>query len=251
MTKVGFTACLLVLGCWVAPAASSKDPTQLLIRKGAHVGVINMMDSEVAHFHTAKVLAQSFFKTQPVQWQVDAMLAEAVNPRLTQLELVPVPTAPSDSLLRNRDEYFVENSVAKSLPREPSRELAQLAAAAHLDALILLIPALNNSAQSSGQARRGLPDYLRGWGFVTSDTNAKPSLFNMTQILLVSVTPQGVVLNAREWGGGYAEDWGDYVPPADNPKQVPSEQLDQLQPMFTKLLTKQAGRVLDWITVSP
>ena len=250
MTKVGFAAWLLVLGCWVAPPALSKDPTQLLIKKGAHVGVVNLMDSEVAHFHTAKVLAQSFFKTQPMHWQVDAMLAEAVSPRLTQLELVPVPTAPSDMLLRNRDEYFVDNSVVKGLPREPSRELAQLAAANHLDALILLIPGLNNSSQAGGQVRRGLPDYLRGWGFVTSDQGGKPSLFNMTQVLLVSVTPKGVLLNAREWGGGYADDWADFVPP-ENPKQIPPEQLDQLQPLFTKLLTKQAGRVLDWITVSP
>jgi hypothetical protein len=209
-----------------------------------------MMDSEVAHYHSAKVLAQSFFKTQTVRWPVEAMLAEAVNQRLTQLELVPVPTAPSDILLRNRDEYFVDNSVAKGLPREPSRELAQLAATARLDALILLIPGLNNSSQASGQVRRGLPDYLRGWGFVTSDQTAKPSLFNMTQVLLVSVTPQGVMLNAREWGGGYADDWADYAAPAD-PKQVPPEQLEQLQPLFTKLLTKQAGRVLDWVTVTP
>src|SRR5207302_1077648 len=91
MTKVVFAACLLVAGSFAAaPLALAKDPTQLLIHKGARVGVINMMDAEVTHFHTSKVLAQSFFKTQLVSWQVDSMLNDAVTQRLTQLELVPV-----------------------------------------------------------------------------------------------------------------------------------------------------------------
>jgi len=250
MTKVGLAACLLVLGCWGASPALSKDPTQLLIHKGARVGIINMLDSEVAHFHATKVLAQSFFKTQTVNWQIDSMLGDAVNARLTQLELVPVPTAASETLVHNRDDFFVDNAVAKGLPRELSKELAQLAATQHLDALILLTPGLNNAAHAGSQVRRALPDYLRGWGFVTGDTNAKPSLFNMTQVLLVSTSPQGTVMNAREWGGGYADDWNDYVPP-DNPKQIPPEQLDHLQPLFNRILAKQVGRVLDWITVAP
>ena len=98
--------------------------------------------------------------------------------------------------------------------------------------------------------RKELPDYLRGWGFVTDDTNEKPSLFNMTQVLLISTTPQGTVMNAREWGGGYADQWPDYVPP-DNPKQIPAEQLDRLQPLFSRILARQASRVMDWITVAP
>jgi hypothetical protein len=251
MTKVVFAAaCLLVAGAWAAPLALSKDPTQLLIHKGARVGVINMMDPELTHFHASKVLAQSFFKTQAVSWQVQSMLEEAVNQRLTQLELVPIAMGASGALMRNRDEFFVNNSVAKGLPREASREFAQLAASEHLDALIVLAPGLNNSSQAGNLVRRALPDYLRGWGFVTSDTSAKPSLFNMTQVLLISATPQGSMLNAREWGGAYVDEWSDYVPP-DNLKQIPPEQLDHLQPLFNRLLARQANRVLDWITVAP
>jgi hypothetical protein len=72
----------------------------------------------------------------------------------------------------------------------------------------------------------------------------------MTQVLLIGVTPQGATLNAREWGGGYADEWSDYVPPADL-KQIPPDQLDKLQPLFGRILAKQAGRVMDWITVAP
>lgn len=250
MTRVVSAACLLMAFSLAAPLALAKDPTQLLLHKGARIGVVNMMEAEVTHFHTSKVLAQSFLKTQLVNWQVDSMLTDAVTQRLTQLELVPVAMGASDALMHNRDEFFVNNSVAKGLPRQVSKEFAQLAASEHLDALIVLAPGLNNSAQASGAVRRGLPDYLRGWGFVTGDTNEKPALFNMTQVLLIGVTPDGAALNAREWGGGYADEWPDYVPP-DNPKQIPLEQLDRLQPLFGRILARQANRTMDWITVAP
>jgi hypothetical protein len=250
MTKVVTAACLLLLGFIAAPLALAKDATQLLLRKGARVGVINLMDPEVTHYHTSKVITQSFMKTHPVTWQVDSMFADAVNARLAKLELVPVPLAPTVVLGRNRDQDFVENAPVKGLPKEVTKDLAQLATVQHVDAFLILAPSLNNSAQAAGAARRTLPDYLRGWGFVTGDTLVRPSLFNLTQVLLVGVGPEGVTLNAREWGGAYAEDWGDYAAPA-NPKEVPPEVLDQLQPMFSHLVARQSERVLAWITVTP
>ena len=250
MTRGVFAAGVLLAVALAAPWAATKAPTQLLLHKGARIGIVNMMDAEVTHFHTSKVLTQSFLKTHTVSWPVASMLSEAVTQRLTQLELVPVAMGPSDTLMRRRDELFVNNSVAKGLPREASRAFADLAGAEHLDALIVLAPGLNNSSQAGSAVKRGLPDYLRGWGFVTGDTNAKPALFNMTQVLLIGVSPDGSVLNAREWGGSYTDEWPDYVP-AENPKQIPAEQLDRLQPLFGRLLSKQANRVIDWITVAP
>jgi len=249
MRKGVLAACLLAAAVAAAPALA-KDPTPLPIHKGARIGVVNMLDAELAHFHTSKVLAQSFFKTRSVSWQVDSMLGEAVNQRLTQLELVPIAMGASDALIRKRDEIFVNNSVAKGLPREAAREFAQLAATEHVDALIVLAPGLNNSSQAGSAVRRGLPDYLRGWGFVTGDTNEKPSLFNMTQVLLISTTPEGSVLTAREWGGNYTDEWAEYVAP-ENPKQIPAEQLDRLQPLFGRILTRQANRLMESITVAP
>jgi hypothetical protein len=250
MTKVVFAACLLLAGSVAGPLALAKDPSQLLLHKGARVGIVNMMDAEVTHFHTSKVLAQSFFKTHAVNWQVDSMLSDAVTQRLTQLELVPVNLGASNSLMHNREEFFVNNSVAKGLPRDASREFARLASAERLDALIVFAPGLNNPSQAGSAVRRGLPDYLRGWGFITGDTNEKPALFNMTQVLLIGVAPDGPALNAREWGGAYTEEWSDYAPP-ENLKQIPLEQLDRLQPPFGRILGRQANRVMDWITVVP
>ena len=250
MLRVVFAACLL-LACSVAGTpALAREPTPLLLHKGARVGVINMMDAELTHFHTSKVLMQSFFKTQPVSWPVDSMLRDAVTRRLVELQLVPVMLGPTDALMRNRDEYFVNNSVAKGLPREASRQFAQLAAAEHLDALIVLAPGLNDSSHAGAAVRRALPDYLRGWGFVTSDTGDKPALFNMTQVMLISIKPDTATLSAREWGGAYGDEWADYVTPA-NPKQIPREQLDKLQPLFGNILTRQSGRLMDSLRVAP
>ncbi len=249
MTRVIF-ACLLVATSWAVPPVGAKDPTSLVLQKGARVGVLNLMDAEVTHFHTSKVLAQSFFKTPLVNWQIDSMLSDAVTPRLTQSGLVPVLVGASDALLRGRNETFVNNSVAKGLPREAAREFTEMAQANHLDALIVLAPGLNNSSQAGPAVRRGLPEYLRGWGFVTTESNDKPTLFNMTQVLLIGIGPDGATMRAREWGGSYVEEWSDYTPPADL-KQFPPEQLDRLQPLFGRILARQVSRLLDWITVPP
>lgn len=247
MHKVVFAACLLLASALTV----AKDPTQLLLRKGARVGIVNIMDSEVTHFHASKNLSDSFFKTQLVNWNVDSMLADAVSQRLTQLELVPVPLGASDTLLHDRDEHFVNNSVAKGLSKEVARQFAQLAASERLEALIVLVPALNNSAHAAGGPyRKDLPDYLRGWGYVTGDPTSQPTLFDMTQVLLVAITPDGAKLQAREWGGGYTDTWADYVAPAE-PKRPPKELLDKLQPLFGHILQRQAGRVVDWVTVTP
>jgi uncharacterized membrane protein len=245
MTKVVFAAWLLV-SCSLLMA---KDLTPLPLQKGARVGIVNLLDSEVTHFHSSKVLAQSFLKTHPVKWQVDSMLTDAVMQHLTQLGLVPVPMGPSDAILHDREQVFVNNSVAKGLPRECAKQMAALAASEHLDALIVLAPGLNNSAQAGGLVRRGLPDYLRGWGFVTGDGKEKPSLFNMTQLLLIGMAPEGATLRAREWGGGYSDEWLDDTSPPDL-KLMPQEELDKLQPLFGRILTRQAERLMGWMTVT-
>jgi hypothetical protein len=247
MHKVVIAACLLL----VSSVAVAKDPTQLILHKGARVGILNMMNAEITQFHTSRALSDSFFKTHLVNWQLDSMFADAVSQRLAQLELVPVPVAATDALMHDRDENFVNHSVAKGLPKDVARQFAQLASAERLEGFVVLVPALNNSSQAAGGPyRRDLPDYLRGWGYLTGDPKGKPVLFNMTQVLLIGITPEGAKLQAREWGGAYTDEWPDYVAPTD-PKRPPVDLLDKLQPLFARILIKQGGRVMDWITVTP
>lgn len=251
-TRLRFTLLfLIVVGPLGAGLATGRDNVLLTLPKSARVGVVNLLDPSVTHFHASRVLAQSFLKMHRVNWQIDAMLADAVRQRLTQLNLVGVSLAPGDTLARNSDDYFVNNSVAKKLPRECANAFAQLASAEHLDALIVLAAGLNNSAQAGSAVQRSLPDYLRGWGFVTkADSASKPALFNMTQVLLIGVSAGEATLIAREWGGSYTDDWAGYVPPTDL-KQMPPELLDQLEPLFARILTRQTGRLMDWLAASP
>jgi hypothetical protein len=244
MFKVVFAAWLLM----TCSLSVGKDLGPLALQKGARVGIVNLLDPEVTYFHNAKELTQRVLKTFVVNWQVDSMVSDAVAPRLNQLGLVAVPLAPSDAILHSRTDTFVNNSVAKGLPREAAKSFAELAAAGQVAALIVLAPGLNNSSQAGGLLRRDLPDYLRGWGYVTADAAGKPSIFNMTQLLLIAITADGATLQAREWGGGFADEWPDYSAPAD-PKLIPAAELDKLQPLFLQLLIRQAAPLLDRITV--
>ncbi len=179
------------------------------------------------------------------------MLDQAVNDRIAQLGLVLVPLGVTAALDRGREDCFLNAALHKGLPKECGPPFAQLANAEHVDAIIVLGPGLNNSTHAGGTRRKDLPEYLRGWGFVTSQDSpqAKPTLFNMTELLLVGVTPAGASLGAREWGGAYEVNWDGFTPPPD-PKVLPPEELNDLQPLFSSILTRQVNHLLDSLNVA-
>jgi hypothetical protein len=244
-----WVACLLAFS---APLAA-RDTTSLTLVAGARVGVISLLDPEVTHFHAAKALKDSFLKTQSVNWAVDAMLSDALKERMGQMGLVLVPLGVTDALDKAREDCFLNGSFAKALPKECVLPFAHLAGADHVDAIIVLAPGLNNSTHAGSARRKDLPDYLRGWGFVTggpSSPGGKPTLFNMTELLLIAPLPEGPALRGREWGGSYALEWTDFASPADL-KEIPPQDLDQLQRLFAGILSRQTGRLLDQMTVRP
>src|SRR5271169_5087544 len=151
-------------GCLIAPPApAASRPAQLLLPAGARVGVVNLLDAEVTHFHTARRVQDSFLKTYAVNWSVGAMLAEAVRERLAQLGFVSVPVAAGEALKRAREECFLNANLAKPLAKGCAAPYAQLATAEHLDGLIVLGPGLNDSTHAQATRRKDLPEYLRGW----------------------------------------------------------------------------------------
>ena len=79
---------LLLLPVSVAQAAS--EPQVTTLPAGAHVGVVNLLDPEVTHFHASRDLKDSFLKTYTVNWPVPAMLMQVLQARLTQLGFAPV-----------------------------------------------------------------------------------------------------------------------------------------------------------------
>jgi hypothetical protein len=233
-------ATILVAGA----ARAAKPPASLLLAAGARVGVVNLLDAEVTHFHASRELQNSFLKTYPVSWRVNALLLGAVTQTLTQLGFAPVPVAATDELRRAREACFLNAALAKGLPQQCGPPFAQLAAAQHLDAIIVLGPGRNDSAHAAGTRHRELPAYLRGWCVVSGQgpAGSAPLLLSLTELLLIGVSAQGVQLVDREWGGD-GHSWTGFTPPPDL-HAIPAQQLEQLQPLFDAVLKEQAGTLL-------
>ena len=233
-------------------AVVAKEPLTLQLPAGARVGVVNLLDAEVTHYHAARLLQDSFLKTHPVKWPVAAMLLGAVSGELTQLGLAPVPLAAGAELSRARESCFLNAELAKGLRKECAGPFARLAAAAHVDAIIVLGPGRNDSAHAAATRHRELPEYLRGWCFVSGEGGAgadvAPALLAFTELLLIAAGPAGMQIFDREWGGD-GHSWTGYQPPADL-KAIPAQQLDQLQPLFGALLQQQGEALLRHLQVA-
>jgi hypothetical protein len=224
---------------------AAQKPALLKLAAGARVGVVNLLDPEVTHFHASRDLQNSFLKTYTVGWPVGAMLMQALRDGLVQMGLTPVAAAPSEALVRAREACFLNAALAKGLPKACAPLYGQLAAAEHLEALIVLGPGLNDSTHAGGGRRRGLPEYLRGWCVVSEEgvTAGVPSLLNLSELLLIAVTTRGAELGARQWGGDQIQYWTGFKPPADL-KSIADAQLNELQPLFAGMLKQQAGGLL-------
>ena len=81
------------------------------------------------------------------------------------------------------------------------------------------------------------------WSRGAAEAGAAPLLLNLTELLLISVTPKGAQLDARAWGGTFTQNWTGFVAAAD-PQSLPGPQLEQLQPLFAGLLRQQAQGLL-------
>ena len=236
---------LLAMSMSADTASAAKKPAVLALAAGARVGVVNLLDPEVTHFHASRQLQNSFLKTYTVGWPVSAMLAQALRDGLTQMGLAPVAEAPTEALTRARETCFLNANLAKGLPKACGPLYAQLAASEHLDALIVLGPGLNDSEHAGGSRRRGLPEYLRGWCLVSEEGAAgnAPTLLNLTELLLIGLKVRGAELDGRQWGGDQTQTWTGFKPPADL-KDLGSAQLNELQPLFAGMLRQQAGGLL-------
>jgi hypothetical protein len=244
----GLAFAVLAAAPLVAPAASTT--TSLQVPAGARIGVVSVLDAEVTHFHASRQIENSFLKTYPLGWRVNAMLLAAVQERLAQLGLVAVPLEASDDLMRARENCFLDASYAKGLPRPCERPFAQFAAAGRLEAIIVLGPGRNDSAHADGDRHRELPEYLRGWCFVTGKgaADAAPPLLDLTELLLLGVHGAEVRLADRQWGGE-AGSWSSYRPPPDL-KAIPNGLLDELQPLFGAALQRQAEGLVAHLQVA-
>jgi hypothetical protein len=229
----------------------AKDKLPMAIARGTQIGVVNLLDPEVMHYHAAKESRDSFLKIQAVSWSADDMLNQALQLEAAPAGLTLMPLAPTDSLVRARESCFVNAPLVKGLPKNCSAGLVGLASSAGVNYLILMAPGLNNADHAGTTRLEGVSEMLRGWGFLTRERGGskdRPTLFSEIELLLISVTPEGATLRARQWGGIYSSLWQSYTVPA-NPKEIPPEQLDQLQPLFAAMLSRQAKDLLSQVRV--
>ena len=251
-TTAGATAAA-ALSLLAGAGVAAPKPANLQLLTGAHVGVVNLLDPEVTHFHASRHLQNSFLKTYTLQWSVNAMLMEALRERLTQMGLVPVAAAATEALRRTREACFLDAALARGLPKACGPLFEGLAAAEHFDAIIVLGPGRNDS--SHGDRRRQLPQYLRGWCVVTEargeeDTaDRTPVLLNLTELLLIGLAPPRAEIHARQWGGDQLQTWTGFKLPPDL-KDIPEQQLGQLQPLFAAMLKQQVSGVLEHLQVT-
>jgi hypothetical protein len=232
---------------------SAKEKLPPALAKGTQIGVVNLLDPEVMHYHAAKQTQDSFLKVLAVNWNVDDMLNEALQAPATALGLTLTPLAPTDSLVRARESCFVNAPLVKGLPKNCSAGLVELAASAGVSYLILMAPGLNNADHAGNARLEGMSEMLRGWGFVTRERSGakdRPALFCEVELLLIGVTPEGASLRARQWGGIYNYQWQSYTVPAD-PKAIAPEQLEQLQPLIATILGRHAKDFMDQVHVEP
>jgi hypothetical protein len=242
LTPYPAALCVALLGVVPLRLPAAHPPPSLALPSGARVGLVNLLDPEVTHFHASRQIENSFLKTYTVSWPVSAMLLAAVKDRLGELGLTAVPLAASDALRRARESCFLDAALAKGLPKECGPLYAQFAASEGVNALIVLGPGRNDSAHAGGDRHKELPEYLRGWCFVTGGADAAPVLLDMTELVLIGVSgPQGQLVG-RGWGGD-GKSWAGYHAPPDL-KEFPAQQLDQLQPLYAALLKQQADSAL-------
>ncbi len=239
---------LLLLPVSVAQAASALVTA---LPAGAHVGVVNLLDPEVTHFHASRELKESFLKTLTVDWPVPTMLMQVLQARLTQMGFAAVPVEATIALRDARENCLLNASLAKSLPRECRQPFAQFIAANHLDALIVFGPGLNNSEHADGGRHKELPEYLRGWCMVSGEgaAGSAPSLLNLTELLLIRPTGDSVQLSARQWGGDEVQAWIGF-PAAADLKTLGDAQLDSAKPLYAAMLARQADGLLAHLQVA-
>lgn len=231
-------------------AALAKDKPPFSLPKGTSIGVVNLLDPEVMHYHSGRKMQDSYVKVQPVNWNVDDMLITALRAQPAAADLTLTPVAATDALIRSRESCFVNAPIVKGLPKNCSAPLVELAKNANVSYLVVMAPGLNNGGHADSN-RLETSEMLRGWGIITHEfagTKDKPNLFCEVEMLLIGISPQGASLQVREWGGSYNYQWAAYTVPAD-PKLFPPEQLEQLQPLFTTILERQTKEFMEQVHI--
>ena len=230
----------------IAGTTAGAAELPLAIPKGGRIGIIDMMTPDVTHFHVGATPVKSFLRTYRAAWSVADVIDEPLIWSLTNIGLEPVSLQASELLRRQKQSWLMSNPQGTKLARGCLEELQRMISEENLSALIIVAPGPNSDPESvEGNRLKKLPEYIQGWGFSTSDEPdgiTKPLVFNLTQMLVVQKTTDGVRLEHREWGGSYVYEWANFVPPSDI-KTMPEAEMVKLKPVIADVMKRQIARV--------
>jgi hypothetical protein len=242
-------AAVLLLFAGFASSAIAAEMA-LAIPKGGRIGIIDLVRPEVAHFHVGATEVKSFLRTYSAPWSVAEVIDDPLIQSLTSTGLKPVTLYPTERLTREKQSWIVSKPTADGLARGCMKELERVIEDNRLSALIIVAPGQNVSPEDvDGDRLQKIPDYVRGWGFSTSDDDqgrTKPVVFNLTQLLLIIKTTDGIRLEHREWGGTHEYDWPDFVPAA-NFKAMSSADIAKLRPVIAEVMKRQIARFVPYL----
>lgn len=232
---------------WASAWAADPPPP---IPAGARIGIIDMMSSDVTHFHVGKAPVNSFMRTYRGPWSLTEVIDEPLIWSLTNAGFEPVAVQPTELLRRQRQAWIISTNDSNKLPRACNEELDHLMADQNLVALIIVAAGPNTNPESvEGNRLRKLPNYVQGWGFSTSDEpegTTKPVVFNLTQMLLVHKTTDNTRLEYREWGGSYVYEWSNFNPGTDL-KTLPDAEIAKFRPVIADVMKRQIARLMPHI----
>lgn len=235
--RVLLTACLISL-CGIAWGASPPAT----IPAGGRVGIIDMMNNDIVHFHIGRAETNSFMRTYRGNWVPADLIDDPLIAALNTAGFQPVAVAPSEALRQDRQSWIIDKPRQEKLPRGCMKELGRIMTEQNIAGLIIIAPGANSDPEYvDGDRFSKLPHTLQGFGFSTSDVpigSMKTGVFDFTQFVVVANTSDGPEFLMRDWGGNRVYDWASFDPGA-NPKSLPAEQIAQLRPLFADAMKKR------------
>jgi hypothetical protein len=245
----------LCLSLALVAVVQAQDTRKLSLPPGARIGVVDLMNTDVTHYHAARAATNSFMRTYKVEWQLAMQIEQPLAERIRAAGYLPVPIEASDLLRRNRQDWFVSTTRAPRLAKACAEELGRIAAEQQLAAIVIIAQGTNSSPEAvQGNRLRQIPSYIQGWGFSTVEDMAgdaaKPMIFNLLQLVLVEITPEGARMRHREWGGRFLYEWTTFVPPPDM-RSLPDSEVQKLQPLLSDVFSRQVNRLFERIESAP
>lgn len=242
------TKAFLAVGTLLLSAGSALGAElALAIPAGGRIGIIDLVNPDITHFHVGATPVKSFLRTYRATWSVADVIDEPIIWSLTNVGLEPVSLQASDLLRRQKQSWIVSNPQARKLSGACLEELERVISDERLAALIIVAPGPNTAPEAeAGNRLKKIPEYIQGWGFATSDDPGgltRPMVFNLTQMLLVGKTTEGVRLEHREWGGAYVYEWDNFTVPPDV-KALPDAEISKLRPVITDVMKRQIARLV-------